>query len=199
VAYPPDFGNEELAGTTRSLEIELIDVKAKRLPELDDGFACEMGDFESLDELRGAIEEDLRKHREGEADAALREQLLDAVLEANAFEVPPGLVSRYLDRVLEAPEDADPEQLQQARESVRPAVERQIKRDLVIDRLIDEHDAEPSKEDVEERLREIGEQNELSISEVRQRLAKEKRLDALRREMAVGKVFELLMAASEIE
>jgi len=121
------------------------------------------------------------------------------VLEANAFEVPPGLVSRYLDRVLEAPEDADREQLQQARESVRPAVERQIKRDLVIDRLIGEHAAEPSNEEVEERLREIGQQNGLSISEVRQRLAKEKRLEALRREMAVGKIFELLIAASEID
>jgi len=199
VTYPSDFGNEKLAGVTRSLRIELIDVKTKRLPELDDDFARELGDFDTLDELRTAIEEDLRKHREGEADGAVHEQLLDAVLEANAFEVPPGLVSRYLDQVLEVPDGAEPERLQETRDSVRPAVERQIKRDLVIDRLIEEHGAEPSREDVKERLREIGEQNGLSISEVRQRLAKEKRLTTLKREMAVGKIFELHEDASEID
>lgn len=199
VSYPSDFGNEKLAGSTRALEIELIDVKAKRLPDLDDEFAREVGDFDSLDELREAVEGDLIRHREGEADGAVREQLLDAVLDANAFEVPPSLVSRYLDRVLEAPEDADPDQLREARESVRPAVERQIKRDMVIDRLIQDHDAEPSREDVEERLREIGERNGLSVSEIRQRLAKEKRLDGLRREMAVGRVFDVLIEGSEIQ
>jgi len=199
VTYPVDFGNEDLAGATRELEIELFDVKTKRLPDLDDEFAQEVGDFETIEALRDAVREDVRKHREGEADGAVREQLLDAVLDANPFEVPPGLVSGYLDRVLDAPEDADPERLQQARESVRPAVERQIKRDLVIEWLIDDHDAEPTKDEFEERLREIGEQNELSMSEVRQRLAKEKRLDALRRDMAVGKVFDTLLAQSKVE
>jgi len=198
VAYPADFGNEELAGTTRSLEIDLVEVKAKRLPELDDDFAREMGDFESLAELREAVGKDLRHHREHEADGAVREQLIDALLDANAFEVPPGLVSRYLDRVLEAPEDAPPERVAQAREQVRPAVERQIKRDLMLDRLIEQHGAEPSKEDMDRRLQEIAERNSLSVSEVRQRLAKEKRLDDIRREMAVSRVFETLLEGSEV-
>ncbi len=198
VAYPDDFGNEDLAGSTRSLEIELVDVQAKRLPELDDDFARDVGEFETIDELRTAVRDDLIRHREEEADGTVREQVLDAVLDANSFEVPPGLVSSYLDRVLEAPEDADPERIAQARESVRPAVERQIKRDLVLERLIDDHDAEPTSEDVAERLREIGEKNGLSVSEVRQRLAKEKRLDALRRDMAVSKVFDMLLEQSEV-
>ncbi|MFV1986269.1 MAG: trigger factor [Gemmatimonadota bacterium] len=199
VAYPDDFGNEALAGSTRPLEIELVDVKAKRLPELDDDFAREVGDFETIAELREAVRNDLVRHREGEADGAVREQVLDAVLDANGFEVPPGLVSSYLDRVLDAPEDADPERLQQARDSVRPAVERQIKRDLVIERLIADHDAEPTSEEVAERLREIGKESDLSVSEVRQRLAKEKRLDALRRDMAVNTIFDMLLEQSEVE
>ena len=176
----------------------MIDVKAKRLPDLDDEFASEVGEFETMDELRDAIREDLVKHREGEADGAVREQLLDSLLDANPFEVPPGLVTSYLDRVLDAPEDTDPERLEQARQSVRPAVERQIKRDLVVERLIDEHGTEPSREEFDARLQEIAAQNDLSVSEVRQRLAKEKRLDALRRDMAVGKVFEILMEQSEV-
>jgi trigger factor len=199
VAYPGDFGNEELAGTTRELEISVIDVKAKRLPDLDDEFAREVGEFETIGDLRDAVREDLRKHREGEADSAVREQILDSVLDANPFEVPPGLVTSYLDRVLDAPADTDPERLEQARQSVRPAVETQIKRDLVIERLIEEHGTEPTREEFDGRLQEIAGQNDLSVSEVRQRLAKEKRLDALRRDMAVGKVFEILLEQSEVK
>ncbi|MDX1395023.1 MAG: trigger factor [Gemmatimonadota bacterium] len=198
VTYPDDFGNEDLAGVTRSLEVELVDVRARRVSDIDDAFARDVGDFEGLDELRAAVREDLVRHRESEADSAVRDRLLDAVLDANAFEVPPGLVSSYLDRVLDAPEDADPEQLRQAREQVRPAVERQIKRDLVLERLIQEHDAEPTNEDFQARLKEIAERNDLSVSEVRQRLAKEKRLDTLRRDMAVGKVMDMLLEQSTI-
>ncbi len=199
VTYPEDFANEKLAGTTRALEIELSEVKAKRLPELDDEFAREVGEFDTLEALRAAIREDVVRHREEEAEGAVREQLIDAILEANPFEVPPGLVSRYLDRVLDAPDDADPERLAEARRSVAPAVERQLKRDLVLDQVIETEGLRTTAEELQRRLETIAERHGLSVSEVRQRLAREKRLDSLRREMAEEKAFALLMERSEIE
>lgn len=198
VTYPEDFGNEELAGSTRTLFIELAEVKGKRKPDLDDEFARQVGDFESLAALRDAVREDLRRHAEEEADRTVRERLLDALLEANPFEVPRGLVSRYLDRVIDAPEDADPERVEEARRSVRPAVERQIKRDLILDRLIELRGFEATPEEVDARLAEIAEQNDLSPGEVRSRLAREKRLDGVRRELAVKKAVDFLKSESSV-
>ena len=198
VTYPDDFGNEELAGATRTLSIELAEVKAKRRPDLDDEFARQVGDFETLDELRDAVRDDVRRHEEEEADRAVREQLLNSLLDANPFEVPRALVSRYLDRVIDAPEDADPERVEEARRSVRPAVERQIKRDLILDRLIELKGLEATAEDLDARLAEIAEHNDLSVSEVRSRLAREKRLDAVRRELAVKKAVDFLKAESSV-
>lgn len=198
VTYPDDFGDEELAGRTRSLHIELAEVKAKRLPELDDELAREIGDFDTLEELRAMVREDLRRHAEEEADKAVRNRLLDSLLEANDFEVPRALVSRYLDRVLDVPEDADPERVRKARESVAPTLERQIKRDLILERLIEMKEFEAGEEELEARLAQIGERNDLSADEVRKRLAREKRLDDVRREIVVRKAFDFLRGESTV-
>jgi trigger factor len=199
VTYPDDFDTPELAGTTRELRIELLDVKTKRLPELDDDLAREVGDFDSLDALRAAVTEDLVKHREREAEDVVRERLIDSMIEANAFEVPPSLVERYLDRVIEAPDDAPADEVEKARRTLGPAVERQIKRDLILERLIDSEGLAVSEAEVEERLQTLGERGGLSPAEVRKRLAREKRLDALRQQIATDKAFDFLASQSTIE
>jgi trigger factor len=199
VTYPDNFEPAELAGVTRELIIELQDVKTKRLPELDDEFAQGVGDFESLEALRQAVAEDVEKHREREADEAVRERLIDAVIEANTFEVPPSLVERYLDQVIEAPEDAPTDEVEAARRTLGPAVERQIKRDLILERLIESEGLAASEAEVEERLTALGEKGGLSAAEVKKRLAREKRLDAFRHQIVTDKVFEFLASQSAIE
>jgi len=199
VSYPDDFGSDTLAGTTRSLSIRLDDVRTKRLPEPNDDFARQLGGtFETIDELRTAIREDLVAHREGEANDAARERLIEAVIEANPFEVPPSLLSRYLDQVIDAPEGTDPERVQEARQSVAPAVERQIKRDLILERVIESEGLTPSDEEFDTRLSELGEKQGLSLVEVRRQLAREKQLDSLRHRLAVDKAFQFLMDSSEV-
>ena len=198
VSYPEDFGAEALAGTTRSLLIRLDDVRAHELPELTDEFASQMGDFETLEAFREAVEQELRARGMRQADEELGEQLVDAVIEANAFEVPPSLTSRYLDRVIDAPEGADPEQIEEARKSVAPAVERQIKRDLVLERLIEDQGLDLSSEEFDERLAELGKARGKSLVEVRRELAKEKQLDPLRRRLAIDKAFRFLIDGSDV-
>ena len=198
VSYPEDFASAALAGTTRSLRIRLDDVRASELPELTDAFASEMGDFETLEALREAVEKELRARGERQADEELGEQLVDAVIEANAFEVPPSLTSRYLDRVIDAPEGADPEQVEEARKSVAPAVERQIKRDLVLEWLIEDQGLDLSSEEFDERLAEMGKARGKSLVEVRRELAKEKQLDTLRRRLAIDKAFRFLIDGSDV-
>ena len=198
VSYPDDFGAAELAGTTRSLRIRLDEVRASELPDLTDEFASEIGNFGTLAELREAVEKELLARGERQADEEVGEQLLDAVIEANAFEVPPSLTSRYLDRVIDAPEGADPEQVEEARRSVAPQVERQIKRDLVLERLIEDQGLDLSSEEFDERLSELGNARGRSLVEIRRQLAKEKQLDPLRRRFAIDKAFRFLIDGSDV-
>jgi trigger factor len=199
VDYPEDFEDEELAGSSRRLLVELQEVKAKRLPELDDSFAGEVGDFDSLESLRAAIREDVLQHHEREADAAVRDQILASVIEANPFEVPPALIEGYLAQIMQAPEDADPERLEEARKALTPAAEREIKRQLILEKVISEQGFEVSDADVESRLQEMGENRGMLASQVRRELARQKRLDSLRHQLAVDKAFEFLEAQSTVE
>ena len=198
VSYPEDFGAEELAGTTRSLQIRLDDVRASELPDLTDEFASEIGDFGTLADLREAVGKELLARGERQADEEVGEQLLDAVIEANAFEVPPSLTSRYLDQVIDAPEGTDPEQVDEARNSVAPQVERQIKRDLVLERLVEDQGLDLSSEEFDERLSELGKARGKSLVEIRRQLAKDKQLDSLRRRFAIDKAFRFLIDGSDV-
>jgi trigger factor len=199
VRYPDDFEDAELAGQERRLHIELSDVKGKRLTELSDEFASEVGDFDTLDALRDTIREDLEKHHEREADQAVQERLIDSLIEANPFEVPASLIANYLDRVINAPENAEEEQVQAARRSLEPAAERQIKRQLILDRLIEEHELVATDEDVEERLRSLAEDRGAAVADLKRQLAREKQLDVLRQQLAIEKAFALLEAESTVQ
>lgn len=199
VTFPDDFDDAELAGATRRLRIELVDVKEKKLPALDDAFASEVGDFDSLDALRDAIREDLAGSAEREAEEALRRSLVDQIVEANPFEVPPSMVDRYLDRVIDAPDDADPERVESARREIRPAVERQIKRQLALDTLIEREGFGATDEEVEARIAEIAERRDWSPAEARRKLAREGGLDEVRRAVAVEKVYDWLLSQSTVE
>ena len=78
VRFPDDFPDEAQRGQTRGLRITLHEVKRQALPALDDAFAREVGDFESLEALRRAVREDLEREAERDADARVRAELIDA-------------------------------------------------------------------------------------------------------------------------
>ncbi len=198
VAFPEDFSSDELAGTTRTLRVELLEVKARDLPALDDRFAARVGDFESLEELRGAVVEDLRRHREEEAEETVRRSLLDAIVEANTFDVPGAMVDRYLDRVIDAPEEADPEQVQQARQRFRPRAEQEVKRQVVLDRLMERGGYEATDDELEARIREIADRRDQEPDEVRRQLSRQGNLEGVRHHVATEKLFDDLKEKSDL-
>src|SRR2546422_9542992 len=84
VRFPDDFAEEAKRGQTRDVQITLREVKRQELAALDDAFAREMGDFESLDALRAAVTADLGKEAERDADAKGRGELIEQIVPANS-------------------------------------------------------------------------------------------------------------------
>lgn len=198
VTFPDDFPNEERRGQSEKLRIALRERKVKQLPELDDDFARSVGDFESLELLRTRIREDLEKEADKEAEAAVRGQLLTAVVEANPFAVPASMVERYMNSVLGDTSGAPPERLEEIRAQLRPEAERAVKRFLVVDRVAEMHDLQASEDEVDDRVQEIADANDANASEVYARLQKAGRLEQLEREITEGKVFDFLKEQSTV-
>lgn len=199
VTFPEDFSSDELAGSTRTLRVEVREVKARDLPALDDRFAAQVGDFESMEGLRSAVVEDLRRHREEEAEETVRRRLLDSIVEANPFDVPGAMVDRYLDRVIDAPEEADPEEVQEARKRFRPRAEQEVKRQVVLDRLMERGGYEATDEELETRVREIADRRDQEPEEVRRQLARQGNLEGVRHHVATEKLFEELKERSDLD
>jgi trigger factor len=198
VRFPDDFPNEERRGSEEDLVVALKTRRAMDLPELGDEFAKSMGEFESMDDLRSKILEDLGKEAESRAESAVRSQLLDFVLEANPFDVPDSMVDRYLDSVLEDAKGLDEERAAELRTSLKPEAERAVKRILIIDRIAETQGLKASEDAIDERVESLAERSKTTPAEVYARLQKSGQLESLEREITEEMVFEFLKEQSEI-
>ncbi|HET9985535.1 MAG TPA: trigger factor [Longimicrobiales bacterium] len=178
--------------------VKLLAVKHPRLPELNDEFASQLGDFESMAVLRDRIRSDLEREAETEAEAGLRRQLIDQVIDANPFEVPDAMVDNYLDRLFRIKDEKEREQLREVRENARPGAERAIRRMLVIERVAELEGLSATPAELDARVDEMAARTGRSPQEVRKQLQKSEQLHALEDEITEEKVFGYLKSLSEV-
>jgi trigger factor len=101
LTYPENLANEELAGRESHFKVRLHDLKELVLPDMDDDLAKTVGDFETLDDLKTKVRENLQAEAEQEAESRFSSEVLTATVERAHIEFPPVLLERELDGLLE--------------------------------------------------------------------------------------------------
>ncbi len=197
VRWPDDFPDEEQRGKTKSVRVALLDVKRKALPALDDAFAREVGDFESLDALQTTVRKDLEENASREADAGVRQQLLDQIAEANTFEIPNAWVSQLIEGYANAYQIPEEERTK-FRQEFRGVAEKQVRRDLIIDTIAEKERLKASEADVDDRVAKVAEQRGADPGQVYASLQKAGRLREIEQSITEEKVFEWLKTRNEI-
>jgi len=197
VRWPDDFPDESQRGKNKPVRIELLDVKRKSLPPLDDAFAREVGDFESLDVLTNTVRKDLEDHASREADAGVRQQLVDNIAAANPFDVPPSWVSRLIDGYLQAYQVPD-EERDRFRGEFRPIAERQVRRDLIVDTIAQTEGLKATEADIDDRVAEVASKRGADPGQVYASLQKAGRLVEIEQSITEDKVFDWLIKRNEI-
>jgi trigger factor len=198
VRFPEDHPDESRRGQTRRVHISLHEVKRQELPPLDDALAREAGDFESLDALRAAIRQDLEREAGREADTEVRQKLLAEIVDANRVEAPHSLVHRLLHGYAEmykVPQD----QIAGFEQQFHPIAENQVKRDLVLDAIVETHGLRATEAELDERVNAIASARGTPAGQVYASLQKANRLQELERSVTEGKVFDFLLKQSTIE
>jgi trigger factor len=198
VRWPEDFPDEAQRGRTKPVRVTLKDVKRKSLPELDDAFAREVGDFDSLNSLRAAIERDLTEHVRREADAAVRSQLLDEIASANRFDVPQSWVAQLIDGYMQAYKVPEAERERFASE-FRSVAERQVRRDLIIDTIAEREKLSATEADIDDRVAEVASRRNADPSQVYASLQKAGRLKEIEHSITEDKVFTWLLERNTVE
>jgi trigger factor len=198
VKWPEDFPDEAQRSKTKTVRVTVQDVKRKTLPELDDAFAREVGDFDSIDALRKAIREDLETNASRETDSEVRQRLLDDIIGANQFDIPPSWVSQLVDAYANAYQIPDGEKERFATE-FRPMAERQVRRDLVIDTVAERESLTATEADLDDRIAETAAKRGGDPGQLYASLQKAGRLKELERSITEDKVFKWLLDRNTVE
>ena len=211
VTFPADYPNQELAGEKAQFETTLTEVKAKRLPELDEEFATEAGGFDTVDELREDIRSRLRAAEERAIEREFEEAVLDAAVAEATVEVPSKLIHARAHELFEDTMSAlgrqgiskeaylqiagkDEETLAHEAE---PEAERALKREAVLAAVVDAEGIQPTDEQVREALEPSAERSGVSVDELLKRLREGDRLERVREDVANRQALELLVSETE--
>ena len=197
VKWPEDFPDESQRGKTKKVRITVNEVKRKSAPPLDDAFAREVGDFESLAALRTVVRADMERQAEREAEAAVRQQLIDQIISANSFDVPKSWVQQFVQNYAEAYQVPEPQREQFAGE-FRSMAERQIRRDLVIETIAEKEGLTASEKDLDDRIAEQATKRQLNPGQVYAQLEKSGRLKEMERSITEDNVFKWLLERNDV-
>lgn len=198
VRWPDDFPDESQRGKSKTVRVTLQDVKRKELPALDDALAREVGDFESLEALQSTVRKDLEESARRDADAAVRQQLLDEIAGANPFAVPPSWVNQLVDGYVQAYRVPDEERDRFAGE-FRPVAERQVRRDLIIDTIAEREGLKATEADLDDRIAELASKRNADPGQVYASLQKAGRLKEIEHGLTEEKVFKWLLERNTVE
>jgi trigger factor len=199
VTFPEDFPDEERRGEKQHLRISLQAQKVKELPELDDAFARSVGDFEDLQALRARVREDLEREARDQAESVVRSQLVENLLDANPFQVPRSMAERYMESVLGDTSKVNPEIIAETKERLRPEAEKAVKRILLVDRVAELQGLKATEEEIDVRVQEIAEKNDMKPAQIYANLQKSGNLEGLERDIMEQKVYDFLKSESTIK
>lgn len=180
------------------------EIRERELPELDDELAQDVGGVETLDELKTQIRNEMQTQYEQVIRQRVEENLMDALIEGNPFEVPDSMVENYLNGMVESykrehaghDHDIDEDAI---REEGRDQAERGVKRFLLMDAVADQENIEVTDDDLDKHLEEMSQRHNIEGPRLRQILSRTEQLDQIESEIKTQKTFDFLIDNADVE
>jgi len=169
VTFPEDYFSKELAGKPVVFKVKLHEIKKKELPKMDDEFAKDVSEFDTLEELKNSIKEKLQKENDDKAKYETEDSAIKAVCDGVELEIPSGMIETEVDNMVKDVE----QRLQyqgltlnqyytlsgktetQMRDEMKETAEKNVKSRLVIEAIIKAEDIKPEEKEVEDKLKEM--------------------------------------------
>ena len=202
VPYPADYPDAKLAGKTYHYSVDVLGIKTKKLPELNDEFAKDVSDATTLDELKKKIREGLEHQRDHKQKDLLREKVLGEIVKLHDFPVPQSLVEHQMDVRLErvvrslAQQGVDPRAVNIDWVSLRKRNEDRakddVKAELIVDRIATAENIDVTEEEVEHELQHLAGHSNESAEAIRARLTKQGTLDRIKAKLRSDKTLDWL-------
>ena len=209
VAYPADYPDAKLAGKKFQYSVDVLGIKTKTLPELNDEFAKDVSDAASLEELKKKIRESLEHERDHRQKELQREKVLAALVKLHDFPVPDSLVEHQMDVRLErvvrslAQQGVDPRAVNVDWVSLRRRQEERarddVKAELVVDRIATEEKIDVTEEELQGELEHMSSHGGESAEAIRARLTKQGALDRMKAKLRSDKTVDWLAQNARVK
>lgn len=204
VTYPEEYAQPRLAGKTVEFRINLKSLQKKELPEMDDEFAKDLGDFTSFEELRNTVRTNILREREYVSQRAAKEAITEKLADIHQFPVPEAFIDRqvemYINRLLNeaASQGRDPNKLkidfERAKEAMRDRASKEIRSSMVLDRIAEREAIVTTQEEVDKELTRYSKENREPVAAVRKKWQEDGTLGrvahAIRTEKTLNFLFE---------
>ena len=203
VKYPDDSADNRLAGKTLVYTVKVQAIKQKNLPEINDEFAKELGEFTSVDQVRKQIRDNMEHERKHAAEREAKDKLVTELVKRNDFEVPESLVDRQIDLRLERGlralaaqgmkmEDMKKMDLPRLRAGQRDQAVQDVKSSLLLERIAELEKIEVGDDELNHEVEALAQQSKQTPEAVRSRLTQDGGLDRIRNRIRSEKTLEFL-------
>jgi trigger factor len=202
VHYPEDYGQPKLAGKTVRFRVQVKGVRRKELPEINDEFAQDLGDYRTVDELREAVRKSLFAQRQFEAQQEAKNQLVDKLVDLHDFPVPETFVDQQIKNRTEqrvralAEQGVDPKSFnldwKRLKEAQRDKALREVKASMLLARISEREAISPTRDEVDKEVERLARQQREPFAAVRLRFEKDGTLGRIASHIQTEKTLNFL-------
>lgn len=206
VTFPEEYHAEELAGKPAVFKVKIHEVRVKELPELNDEFAQDVSEFDTLSEYKEEVKKNLAKNKEDEAKRKKEDEAIEKIIADSEMEIPEPMIETQIDSMLN--EFAQRMQMQglnmsqymqftgqttdMLRDQMREEAETRIKSSLVLEQIVKDEGIEVTDDEVEAKIKEMAETYKMDLDELK-KMMPDTEQDALKREIGIEKAIDVIL------
>lgn len=209
VEYGEDYPEKRLAGHKVRFQVEVTDIKQRVLPELNDEFARDLGEHDSLESLKEELRSELEDRRTRERDNLTQQKIVERLSELTKFDVPKVLINERVDERLRdfayniAYQGVDPSRAnidwQKIREGMKPEAEEDVRAQLILAEIGRQEGLEVASEEIDEEIGRIASGTDQPEEKVRQYFLQDERMEGLKDQVLRRKALKLVVEHARVK
>ncbi len=205
VTFPEEYHSEDLAGKDAVFKVKIHEIKTKEIPELDDEFAQDVSEFDTVAEYRDSVKKKLEERKEAEVKNAQQQEALDKIIEKSQMDIPAAMIDTQCENMINnfaqqmAQQGLSMDQymqfsgttMDQLKEQVRPEAEGRIKQELVLEAIAKAENIEITDEDVDAEIEKMAAMYQMEAEQLKDYMGEEEK-ENMKLDLASRKAMELI-------
>ena len=198
ISYPQEHPQKKMAGRTVEYEIRVISIKEKKVPEMSDEWAKDLGEYEDLAALKQRVRQELEKAKEEAARREMGDEVVKGLIEKLELELPESLVEEEAVSILrgwaaQLPTDLPSTQVEELREKAKGQAQRSLKTSLLLQKIAQQETLAVGDEEIEEEIKAMAKRNNVPLVQLVEKVNQEGKREDIRNSLLLRKAIDFLL------